>query len=205
LQYLAKYEIGSAKLSVGQVHFPYLVRSCGFYPLRWFQSLLRRVEARAMVPDCDVSLRTHLRNQALTQTLLFRCPVQHESTLRQYLASYLRLQVIVDNPLILPNSKDEHDSLASAVPVFQCSIKPDPFRAGNCWLACNFRVHGFLSQLLEEAAVCGFELFHQINLRRYGLSPTLERVARRNLFALEQLPGAKASPAKNSAPSAWEK
>jgi len=158
-----------------------------------------------MVPDCDVSLRTHLRNQALTQTLLFRCPVQHESTLRQYLASYLRLQVIVDNPLILPNSKDEHDSLASAVPVFQCSIKPDPFRAGNCWLACNFRVHGFLSQLLEEAAVCGFELFHQINLRRYGLSPTLERVARRNLFALEQLPGAKASPAKNSAPSAWEK
>jgi len=191
LQYLAKYEIGSAKLSVGQVHFPYPMRNCGFYPVRWFQSLLRRVEARALVPDCDVSLRTHLRGQALTQTLLFRCPVQHESTLRQYLASYLRLQAIVDNPLVLPNSQAEHDRLAAAVPVFQCSIKPDPFRAGNCWLACNFRVHGFLSQLLEEAAVCGFELFHQINLHKYGLTPTLEGVARKNLFMLGQLPGAK--------------
>jgi hypothetical protein len=191
VQYLAKYEIGPAKLSVGQVHFPYLVRSGSFYPERWFQSLLRRVEARAMVPGCDVSLRTHLRDQALTQTLLFRCPVHHAARLRQYLASYLRLQAIVDNPLVLPKSQDEHDRLGTAVPVFQCSIKPGPFCAGDCWLACNFRVHGFLPQLLEGAAVCGFELFHQINLYKYGLTPALEGVARKNLFALGQLPGAK--------------
>jgi hypothetical protein len=193
VQYLAKYEIGPVKLSVGQVHFPYLARSGSFYPERWFQSLLRRVDARAMVPGCDVTLRTHLRDQALAITLFFRCPAQHQSALRQYLASYLRLQAIVDEPLVLPKSQEEHDRLAAALPIFQCSIRPGPFRAANCWLACNFRMHGILPQLLEEAAVYGFELFHQINLYKYWLTPALEGVARKNLFALGQLSGAKAA------------
>lgn len=191
MQYLAHFDTPGGPVCQGVVQFPAAPRTSKYYPDRWFRAVSDLVSAHHGIEGSQVSLRSNLRRGRLDQALLFHAPVEHETRLRHYLASFLELLALADDSVLLPINRATHDELTRVWASRLCRLEPMDLRAGtsSSWLACDFRVADCLPELLAEAAAADVDFFHQINLQTWELPTEYERRTRHNLVALEQMRG----------------
>ncbi len=72
--------------------------------------------------------------------LIASAPPQAESQLRSYLASYTRLDGVVEGSVGIPLTRAEHDALLHGFPKLQCQVRAGSFGAGEPWFACPFQI-----------------------------------------------------------------
>src|SRR3954468_2215340 len=111
MQYLARFGTPAGDdVLQGLVAVPAKPRLRRYYPDRWFERLAQLGAARAGIRDCEVSLRSSLREGRLQQLVIFPAPGTADRELRHYLASYFELLALVDGSVALPPDRSSHDA-----------------------------------------------------------------------------------------------
>jgi len=134
----------------------------------------------------------------LPDRLLFAsAPASAEADLRRHLASFTRLDHVVEGSVEVPRDRGRHDGWAAGFPALQCRVSADGFGAGDAWFACDFRVLPLLDELLAEADALGHRFGYQAHVRRLDGADARRadwaRVARKNALRVRGLAGVPAA------------
>lgn len=201
LMYLASFELGDARLVQGCLRFPCLPPVADRQRRRWWDEFGRLMGAGDAVPGGDGAVRVVLGGAAdggLPDRLLFAtAPASAEADLRRHLASFTRLDHIIEGSVEAPRDRGRHDEWAAGFPALQCRVGAGGFGAGDAWFACDFRVLPLLDELLAEADALGHRFGYQAHVRRLdGADARLAdwvRVARKNALRARGLAGVPAA------------
>ena len=188
--YLAKFEDVSGPMLQGCVCLPCLPLVAQRVCDEWWMQFQRLLDSRSAVAQCASALRVHLNAEGLLERLLFiTAPAACEDELRHYLASFTRLDKLIEGSTELPLERAQYDQLAAGVPRLRCRVAALGFGAGDIWFACNFRVAPQLNALLAEADLLGHQLCYQAHLWPLACDPKCIRTARKNALHVRGLPG----------------
>jgi hypothetical protein len=188
--YLASFTLGSEQIKQGCLHFP------GVRPVteerrhQWWKAFEGLLCCAGAVAGGEGALRVLLDDKRqLDRLLLVSAPASSESPMRRYIASFARLNNIIDGSLNLPLQRIAHDALMDGFPHLQCLMAVPGFRIGEVWFACNFRVAPLLNELLAEADTLGYRLGYQVHLRHLAIDPGCVGEARKNSLRMRSLRG----------------
>lgn|GEM_PF-4129618 len=188
--YLAEFEGESGRMLQGCVRLPSLPPVAQRVADEWWAEFRRLVESGGVVAQCAAALRVRLNAEGALERLLFTtAPAAHEEELRRYLASFTRLDKLVEGSTELPLTRARYDELTAAVPRLRCRVAALGFGAGDIWFACNFRVAPHLDALLTEADLLGHQLCYQAHLWPFACDVACVRAARKNALRVRGLPG----------------
>ena len=193
--YLAGFRIGDASYIQAAASLVYPRsrgdRSSDDRAERWwerFRALMRGIEA---VGDAATSLRVELGAE-LTATLFVVTSASREGALRRALGSLTQLDVLADGEVRFPADRAAHDALLN-FPRCRCGVALRSMRSGEAWFAFDFRVHGYLHDLLIEAHALGFRLAYHLNVEPMSIDAELQRRAARNALHISGIRGVPAS------------
>jgi hypothetical protein len=156
----------------------------------WWKSYRRRMAAAAGLGDLTSAYRLCVRADGGIDRL-FSAVVDpgKEQRVRRFFGAMSFLEGFDEDSVELPNDVSEFESWASDLPRLRCRIVPPPLRAGNIWLACDFRVAAHLDALVREAQSFGYAFGYQAHFLPFMPDIERNRRAGRNLIALQAAKG----------------
>jgi TIR domain len=156
----------------------------------WWRTLEGRLRSREAVTGCHHALRLLLDcDGSMRRLLIISGPPEAESELRRYLASFTRLDSVVEGSLGLALTRAEHDAFLDGFPKLQTRVSAGRFGAGNAWFACPFQIGSQLDNLFAEADTFGYRLGYQVHVRPWTADPEALRDARKNALRVRSIPG----------------
>lgn len=158
----------------------------------FWDEIARRLSAAARIPRSTVARRIAVdRRRRLRQTVAVTAPAAQERSVRQVIAGLTRLESITGGVLALPHGREEHDAWLERPGPYRFCSTADGFSVRGVPLACDFRLAAALDELLLDACLGGHELTYQLHVRAAEPDPEWVRAARKNVLALQELPGAR--------------
>jgi TIR domain len=185
--YLAEYDFGGPRRIQVAARLIYPTSSNEREMKLWwdrFRAVLRNLDT---VPDTSTSLRIHVRNR-LEATLFATAPANQVQRFRQGLGSFTQLGLLARGDIEFAQARPEHDRMLS-FPRFRCRIATPGLASGDAWFAFDFRVHGFLNEVLAEAEAVGHFLSYQVNVERLAMEADWQREAARNALRVSRISG----------------
>lgn len=180
------FETPSGVWIQGCISFPYLGEKPGFA-----DALSGLLSASGMVPLLDLAFRIRLTTSGeLWRTLIFLAPRSSETSLRRFIATFSRLEIVTPGSVEFPQdavSLDQH--CLGAFPKWHCRAVPTGFGRGRAWFASHFRVANGLDQLALEARGQKLGVSYQIQACRFEERTQALHDAKHNLIEMESLPG----------------
>jgi len=131
-----------------------------------------------------LSYRITLDEMGVRRALFVTARLTSEFNLRKSLASFTRLNFWAGPSVSFPVTRPEHDQLCESFPVWRCRLTMPRYRARDTWIACDFNLWPWLSELLNEASVLRHSFSYQINLEPFSCPPDLLRETSKNLLRL---------------------
>ena len=188
--YLAAFEFDQVRILQGCVRLGPLPTVRQETLSLWWRILEGRLRSRDAVTGGQHALRLLLDSDgSMRRFLITSAPPQAESQLRSYLASYTRLDGVVEGSVGIPLTRAEHDALLHGFPKLQCQVRAGSFGAGEPWFACPFQIASELDSLFAEADTLGYRLGYQVHVRPWTADPEALRDARKNVLRVRSLPG----------------
>lgn len=162
----------------------------GSEPGEWHNTLRNLIRLSESLPNCFSAFRVSLSNdRLLTPALIFVVPREAEKELQRIMASFTRLDTYLPDSISIPQTRESHDEMVEAVPAYQCHIPTSCYSTDNIWFACDFRVAGFLDDLVSQAELSRHALTYQANFSRFEASTDVLREARKNYLNILNLRG----------------
>jgi len=155
----------------------------------WKSTLNQLISGLGQVPQCMVSLRVIAKDGSLFRALLCLAPAEFEPQLRRSLATFSRLDSIIQDSVTFVSNRQEYDTQVLSLPSYRYRVTMPSYGVEGAWFACDFRLSLLLEKLISSADTHGYELGYQINTRDYAVPSELLRAVRLNLLSLKSLPG----------------
>jgi len=188
--YLAAFEFDQLRFLQGCVRLGPLPTVREEMLTSWWRTFGGRLRSRDAVTGGQHALRLLLDSDgSMRRLLITAAPPEAEPQLRAYLASYTRLDSVVDGSVELPLTRAEHDALFEGFPKLQSQVRTGHFGAGDPWFACPFQIASELDSLFAEADTFGYRLGYQVHVRPWTVDPEGLRNARKNVLRVRRLPG----------------
>ena len=188
--YFASFDIDRDQILQGCAHFPYLPLVGGDTNDHWWKEFERLLFRADSVKDITSSLRLLSGgDKALERTLIFSASAGKETDLRRYLASFTRLDNIIEGSVTLPLTREEHDALLDSFPRYHCRIATQGYARREVWFACDFRVAPLLNDLLVEADTLGYHFGYQVHVKHLIIDSGCVREVRKNALSVCNLKG----------------
>jgi len=182
--YFARYDNGRSKVAQAAVSLPALVLETAGRQ-RWSELLRLAAEQTLAAPGVDFSVRFTVQNRRLDRLLLLTAGEDREDDLTALCAGFLRPASVVEESVVVPASRDQHDELLAGFPAVAAWIRNEPIEHRGCELVSDFRLAGSLDSLLLAALDRGETLAVQFNVCRHAADAEDLRAARKNLVRLE--------------------
>ena len=190
--YLARFEFSGEQWLQGSLQLKLCRESTAESP--WTQSLARLVAGLTSVSHFRLGYRVSLKESTLDRTLFVLAMSAHEAQLRRCLASFTRLNILAEDSVDIPQTREEHDNLITVFPKYRCQIDlPVYWMPNDLWAVCEFNGRSLLDKLFGEAATNDYELAYHVNFEPIEVGPLLRREARRNALQIHSLVGAPAT------------
>jgi hypothetical protein len=159
---VARYDSDAGPLAQGILQFPLAHVPEHQAPVWWalYQRLLQNVST---VRASSVAARVTIdENGSLKRTYIVLTRDVDDSVLRRYLASFTRLELLAEGSVCVPLTNAEYERALPAFPPFRIAATPPPYRVGEAWFACDFRVAPLLDDLISEARSRGNDFAYQL-------------------------------------------
>ncbi len=188
--YLASFESATGLLCQGCVRLPTLPPVGKETCADWWAEFARLVASAGALTDGALALRVRLAENCLLERVLFvATPARHEWALRRFLASFTRLDNLIEGSVELPLDRTRYDQLAAQMPRWRTRVAPPCLAIGDVWFASDFRVAPHLDALLAEADTFGHQFGYQVHLHALAPDPERVRAARKNALRARNLAG----------------
>lgn len=157
----------------------------------WSNLLGRLVAGLIDHPRLRFGYRISLTEDTLERAIFVLAKVEDEEQLRRGIASFTRLNVVNDDSVQIPRSRQEYDEWATAFPRHRIPVAAPLYNLEHdLWVACEFNGRSIVDKLFAEAAARGCDLCYHANFEPLTIEPSLRREARRNAARISSLAGA---------------
>lgn len=154
----------------------------------------RRLSAAVRIPRTTVARRVSLDGQGrLRQIMAVTAPAEEEGSVRRVTAGLMRLERLAGGSLAVAQGPGERDAWIADLGRLRFCSTAEGFSVRGVPLVCDFRIAAALDDLLVDARAGGFALAYQVHVRAAEADLEFLRAARRNVLALQELPGAPSS------------
>lgn len=188
--YLASFESAKGPLCQGCVRLPTLPPVAPETCADWWAEFARLVESAGALADGALALRVRLNAARLLERVLFvAAPAHCEWALRRFLASFTRLENLIEGSIELPLDRTRYDQLTADMPRWRARVAPPCFAIGDVWFASDFRLTPHLDALVAEADTFGHQFGYQVHLHALAPDPERVRAARKNALRARNLAG----------------
>jgi len=188
--YLARFEFGDEKWVQGCVVFP---QPCSSGSDAWAQRLNALVALLLGVPALRLSYRVQVKPEDVSRAIILAAPQPIEPEVRRLLGLFSRLEILADESVLTPSTREEHDGLLEGFSRFRALIAIPEHRSRTAWLAFDLRIFEWLSRLSSQTLDLGYAFSYQANLEPLDSPLALARSAAHNLVQLESETGAPAA------------
>jgi hypothetical protein len=160
------------------------------YDTEWAQLLRHLVTDLSSAPYLRFGYRISLSQTQLKRSIFLLAQAVHEAQLRRSLASFIRLNLLAEDSVQIPQSRQEHDECISSFPRYRCFLSPPAYMLqSNLWVACDFNGRSIIEKLSQEASALGHEFGYHACCEPTKIDAPLRRDARKNMLHLRNLSG----------------
>jgi hypothetical protein len=156
----------------------------------WWRSYRRRMAAASGLGDLTSAYRLCVRaDGSIDRIFSALVEPEREGRIRRFFGAMSFLEGLDEDSVELPTTPSEFESWAADFPKLRCRIAPPSLRAGDTWLACDFRVAAHLDALVREAQSFGYAFGYQAHFLPFLPDRERQRRVGRNLIALQAAKG----------------
>ena len=188
--YLARFETDATKWLQGIIHFPKVVLPATQHHTDWLETIVLLMKGVLSLPGCRIALRVNAIVHTLSRTLLVVVPNENEISLRNCLASFTRLESLLENSADIPSTRDAHDAILRPFQLHRCHLRMPVYKVDTAWMACDFHLWPTLADLIVNVCQLSGHLSYQINVAPLTVSRESWLDIRRNAHLASDIPGA---------------
>src|SRR5437016_5735388 len=142
-------------------------------PVRLSDAIRRRYDAvhrevlDSLIHDRELrfGFRVVLEGGRILRTVFLSAPVASEVRFRRSIASFTRLNLLVEDSVSFPSGREDHDRVIAAFPPRRASLTVPRYGASRgVWLSCDFFLSRALDHVIGAAAGLGYEVGFQCNV-----------------------------------------